>query len=77
MGEHWVLPGGGVSQHQQETHGAPDTQGNEDDGDKGQLPVGHIGKDVGQRTAGHDGPVLRQNRMLDDSERKQEYLSSG
>ena len=41
--KYWVLPGRGVYKQQYKAHCAPHTQGNEDDGDEGKLPVSHGG----------------------------------
>lgn len=71
--QHRVLPGRGAHEQQDEAHRAPNAEEDEDDGNEGQLHVSHRSEGVRLRSAGQDGTVLGQSRMLhrtDNTERE-------
>lgn len=53
-----------VSQQENEAHGAPDAEEDENDRDEGQLAVRHGCQRVGHGAAGQNWPVFRQRGML-------------
>lgn len=62
--QHWRLHGRGATEGQDESHGAPDPEADEDERDEDQLLVGHGGMVLWPVSLGEDGPVLRQGLAL-------------
>lgn len=54
----------GATEGQDESHGAPDPEENEDERDEDQLLIGHGGVALKLVRLGDDGPVLRERLVL-------------
>ena len=66
--QHRVQSGWRVDQQQYETHCTPNAQSDEDNRDECHLYISHGGEGVCWRPVGQDGTVLRQGRMLRQTE---------
>ena len=61
----------GATEGQDEAHGAPDPQADEDERDEHQLLIRHGGAVLELVCLGDDGPVLRELRVLCGEDREQ------
>lgn len=69
--EHWRPHCRGATEGQDEPHGAPDPEADEDERDEGQLLIGHGGAALELVRLGHEGPVLGESLTLREEHTKQ------
>ena len=69
--QHWHPHRRGATEGQDEAHGAPDPQADEDERDEDQLLIGHRGAAPELVCLGEDGPVLRELLVLCGEGREQ------
>lgn len=62
--QHWRPHGRGATEGQDESHGAPDPEADEDERDEDKLLVGHGGVALKPVRLGEDGPVLQERLVL-------------